>query len=106
MQNPGEADIGSPLGAVDPPAPSRCLPCLNKDRAYYWPFINPDKLNVLSSGGIKDLNYNSKAHGKCALLPQSKNNTTKGQRKKSGIKKDPLSSSSAWINRVLHSEYL
>lgn len=37
-----------------------------------------DKLNVLSSGGIKDLNYNSEGHGKfhCsqnALVPQRKN---------------------------------
>lgn len=47
--------------------------------------MNPDKLNVLSSGGIKDLNYNSKDHGECALLPQSKNNITKGQKKKKNL---------------------
>ena len=69
--------------------------------------MNLDKLNVLSSGGIKDLNYNSKDQGKYALLPQSKNNITKGQKKKkSGIKKESLSSSNAWINRVLNSECL
>jgi hypothetical protein len=106
VENPGEADRGLPLGALYPPAPSQRCPCLNKDRAYYWPFMNLDKLNVLSSGGTKDLNYNSKDRGKCALLPQSKNNITKGQKKKSGIKKEPLSSSNAWINRVLYSEYL
>lgn len=41
--------------------------------------MNHDKLNVLSSGGIKDLNYNSEGHGKFhysqnAPVPQSKNN--------------------------------
>lgn len=72
--------------ALDPPVPS---PCLNKDRSYCWPFKNPNKLNVLSFGGINDLNYNSKDHGKflqsqSALLPQSKNNITKRQGRQRG----------------------
>jgi hypothetical protein len=45
-----------------------------------------DNLNVLSSGGIKDLNYDSEGHGKCpqsqrAPVPQSKNNITKDKKK-------------------------
>lgn len=67
--------------ALAPPAPSQCCPCLNKDGAYYWPFKNPKKLNGLSFGGIKDLNYNSKDHGKF-LLSQRKSSITKGQRGK------------------------
>lgn len=62
-------------------------PCLNKDRVYYWSFMNHDKLNVLSSGGMKDLNYNSESHEKFhysqnALMPQSKNNIARTKKKK------------------------
>lgn len=43
--------------------------------------MSHDKLNVPSSGGIKDLNYNPEGHGKLrtsqnALMPQSKNAIT------------------------------
>lgn len=56
---------------------SQYRPCLNKDRVYYWSFMNHDKLNVLHSGGIKDLNYNSEGHGKFrysqnALVPKER----------------------------------
>jgi len=44
--------------------------------------MNHDKLNVLSSGGIKDLNYNSEGDGKLccspnSLMPQRKNDITR-----------------------------
>lgn len=53
----------------------QCCPCSNKDRVYYWPFMNHNKLNVLPSGGIKDLNHNSEGHGRFhssqnALVPK------------------------------------
>lgn len=63
--------------------------------------MNPDKLNLLSSGGIKGLNFNSNGYRKFhnsqnALLPQSKNNITKDRKKKvAGFNKEPLSSSNA-----------
>lgn len=50
-------------------------PSSNKDRVYYWSFMNHNKLKALRSGGIKDLNHNSEGRGKFhssqnALVPK------------------------------------
>lgn len=52
--------------------------------------MNHDKLNVLSSGGMKDLNYNSESHEKFhysqnALMPQSKNNIARTKKKEAAF---------------------